>query len=280
MTAIGLALGASVLWGVGDFFGGRHLAAARDARRASRSRRLAGLARDPRRREPSPAATFLGGRPRSPPPMAAGLAGAIGLARPLPRHGDRRDRASSRRSPRRRPSIPVTVGTRPRGTARRDSSSPVSRSRSSGVVLVSREPGSGEWRLSAGVPLALARGARVRLDTSCSWTARARTTRTGRSSLRARSAATPRPCRRGTCGARCACRRERPAGARRHRTVRRRRRTSRSRSRSTRASSASSQSSRRSTRSSPILLAVVDAARATRDGRRRSAARSRSPVSD
>jgi drug/metabolite transporter (DMT)-like permease len=149
VTAIGLAFAASVLWGVGDFLGGLT------------SRRLATLAVVALSQLFGfggilVAAAFLGGDFPGPTAvaaaMAAGLAGAIGLA------GLYRGMAigvmgvvapiSASAAV-----IPVTVG-----LARGERPSALQLAGIAlalvGVVLVSREPGGGR-RLSAGVPLAL-----------------------------------------------------------------------------------------------------------------------------
>jgi drug/metabolite transporter (DMT)-like permease len=149
VTAIGLAFAASVLWGVGDFLGGLT------------SRRLATLAVVALSQLFGfggilVAAAFLGGDFPGPTAvaaaMAAGLAGAIGLA------GLYRGMAigvmgvvapiSASAAV-----IPVTVG-----LARGERPSALQLAGVAlalvGVVLVSREPGGGR-RLSAGVPLAL-----------------------------------------------------------------------------------------------------------------------------
>jgi drug/metabolite transporter (DMT)-like permease len=149
VTAIGLAFAASVLWGVGDFLGGLT------------SRRLATLAVVALSQLFGfvgilVAAVFLGGDFPGPTAvaaaMAAGLAGAIGLA------GLYRGMAigvmgvvapiSASAAV-----IPVTVGL---ARGERPSSLQLAGVALAlvGVVLVSREPGDGR-RLSAGVPLAL-----------------------------------------------------------------------------------------------------------------------------
>jgi drug/metabolite transporter (DMT)-like permease len=149
VTAIGLAFAASVLWGVGDFFGGLT------------SRRLATLAVVAISQLFGfggilVVAAFAGGEfPGSTAvaaAMAAGLAGAVGLA------GLYRGMAIGAMGvvvpiSASAAAIPVTVG-----LARGERPSALQLGGVAlalfGVVLVSREPGA-EWRLSAGVPLAL-----------------------------------------------------------------------------------------------------------------------------
>ena len=149
MTAIGLALGASVLWGVGDFFGGLT------------SRRLATLAVVAISQLFGfggilLVAAFAGGDfpglTAIAAAMAAGLAGAIGLAglyrgMAIGAMGVVAPISASAAV------VPVTVG-----LARGERPSALQLAGVAlalfGVVLVSLEPGE-EWRLSAGVPLAL-----------------------------------------------------------------------------------------------------------------------------
>ena len=149
MTAIGLALGASVLWGVGDFFGGLT------------SRRLATLAVVAISQLFGfggilLVAAFAGGDfpglTAIAAAMAAGLAGAIGLAglyrgMAIGAMGVVAPISASAAV------VPVTVG-----LARGEQPSALQLAGVAlalfGVVLVSLEPGE-EWRLSAGVPFAL-----------------------------------------------------------------------------------------------------------------------------
>ncbi len=149
MTAIGLAFAASVLWGVGDFFGGLT------------SRRLATLAVVAISQLFGfggilLVAAFAGGDfpglTAIAAAMAAGLAGAIGLAglyrgMAIGAMGVVAPISASAAV------VPVTVG-----LARGERPSALQLAGVAlalfGVVLVSREPGE-EWRLSAGVPLAL-----------------------------------------------------------------------------------------------------------------------------
>ena len=149
VTAIGLAFAASVLWGVGDFFGGLT------------SRRLATLAVVAISQLFGfggilVVAAFGGGDfpglTAVAAAMAAGLAGAIGLAglyrgMAIGAMGVVAPISASAAV------IPVTVG-----LARGERPSALQLAGVAlalfGVVLVSREPGA-EWRLSAGVPLAL-----------------------------------------------------------------------------------------------------------------------------
>ncbi len=149
MTAIGLAFAASVLWGVGDFFGGLT------------SRRLATLAVVAISQLFGfggilLVAAFAGGDfpglTAIAAAMAAGLAGAIGLAglyrgMAIGAMGVVAPISASAAV------VPVTVG-----LARGERPSALQLTGVAlalfGVVLVSREPGE-EWRLSAGVPLAL-----------------------------------------------------------------------------------------------------------------------------
>jgi drug/metabolite transporter (DMT)-like permease len=149
VTAIGLAFAASVLWGVGDFFGGLT------------SRRLATLAVVAISQLFGfggilVAAAFGGGDfpglTAVVAAMAAGLAGAIGLAglyrgMAIGAMGVVAPISASAAV------IPVTVGL---ARGERPSSLQLAGVALAlfGVVLVSREPGE-EWRLSAGVPLAL-----------------------------------------------------------------------------------------------------------------------------
>jgi drug/metabolite transporter (DMT)-like permease len=149
VTAIGLAFAASVLWGVGDFFGGLT------------SRRLATLAVVAISQLFGfggilLVAAFAGGDfpglTAVAAAMAAGLAGAIGLAglyrgMAIGAMGVVAPISASAAV------VPVTVG-----LARGERPSALQLAGVAlalfGVVLVSREPGE-EWRLSAGVPLAL-----------------------------------------------------------------------------------------------------------------------------
>ncbi len=149
MTAIGLAFAASVLWGVGDFFGGLT------------SRRLATLAVVAISQLFGfggilLVAAFAGGDfpglTAIAAAMAAGLAGAIGLAglyrgMAIGAMGVVAPISASAAV------VPVTMG-----LARGERPSALQLAGVAlalfGVVLVSREPGE-EWRLSAGVPLAL-----------------------------------------------------------------------------------------------------------------------------
>jgi drug/metabolite transporter (DMT)-like permease len=149
VTAIGLAFAASVLWGVGDFFGGLT------------SRRLATLAVVAISQLFGfggilVVAAFAGGDfpglTAVAAAMAAGLSGAIGLAglyrgMAIGAMGVVAPISASAAV------IPVTVGL---ARGERPSSLQLAGVALAlfGVVLVSREPGK-EWRLSAGVPLAL-----------------------------------------------------------------------------------------------------------------------------
>ena len=149
MTAIGLAFAASVLWGVGDFFGGLT------------SRRLATLAVVAISQLFGfggilVVAAFAGGDfpglTAVAAAMAAGLAGAVGLAglyrgMAIGAMGVVAPISASAAA------IPVTVGL---ARGERPSAPQLAGVALAlfGVVLVSREPGA-EWRLSAGVPLAL-----------------------------------------------------------------------------------------------------------------------------
>jgi drug/metabolite transporter (DMT)-like permease len=149
VTAIGLALGASVLWGVGDFFGGitsRRLATL-TVLAISQAAGLAGILVV----ASAAGGAFLGGTAIAA-AVAAGMAGALGLAclyrgMAVGTIGVIAPISASAAV------VPVTVG-----LARGERPGPIQLAGVAlalvGVVLVAREPGS-SGGLSAGVPLAL-----------------------------------------------------------------------------------------------------------------------------